>query len=215
MILTRPLLRVLAVLALLNLAACASTPSVNTPEVGPLRLTPDATDANLMLRGHDAVAYFTENAAVKGDPAIKLEHLGATWRFASAANRDAFRKDPARYMPQFGGWCSNGINYAIPGGAGGETDSWRIYRGKLYVFGGKASRDQFEIDTELNLERAHRYWREEVAGSSPRLQRWKRMTFRVPHYKSDAQLQAEWEAMRAAGTLPVMPGARQVVSAEP
>lgn len=215
MIIARWPMRLLALLFCLQLAACASTPSVAAPEVGPLRLTPDSIDANLMLRGYDAVAYFTQSDAVKGDPAIKLEHLGATWRFASEANRDAFRREPARYMPQFGGWCSNGINYAIPGGAGGEPDTWRIYRGKLYVFGGKASRDQFEMDTELNLKRGHEYWKNEVAGSNPRLQRWKRLAFRVPHYKSDAQLQAEWEARRDAGTLPVMPGGTQVVSAAP
>lgn len=215
MITARWPMRVLALLFCLHLAACASTPSVTAPEVGPLRLTPDATDAKLMLRGYDAVAYFTQNDAVKGDPAIRLEHLGATWRFASEANRDAFRREPLRYMPQFGGWCSNGINYAIPGGAGGGPDTWRIYRGKLYVFGEKEARDHFEMDTELNLKRGQEYWTSEVAGSSPRLQRWKRLAFRVPHYKSDAQLQAEWEARRDAGTLPVMPGGKQVVSAAP
>jgi hypothetical protein len=39
--------------------------------------------------------------------------------------------------------------------------------------------------------------------------------FRVPHYKTDAALQAEWEAKRAAGTLPVMPGGPQVVPSAP
>jgi hypothetical protein len=45
--------------------------------------------------------------------------------------------------------------------------------------------------------------------------RTKRLVLRVPHYKSDAALQAEWEAKRAAGTLPVMPGGVQVVPAVP
>jgi hypothetical protein len=34
---------------------------------------------------------------------------------------------------------------------------------------------------------------------------------RVPHYKTDKALQQEWEARLAAKTLPVMPGAPQVV----
>jgi hypothetical protein len=34
---------------------------------------------------------------------------------------------------------------------------------------------------------------------------------RVPHYKTDRQLQDEYEAKLAAKTLPVMPGAPQVV----
>src|SRR5688500_2915894 len=149
----------------LSALGIAWSQSYSSPNAGPFRTMSDGADAKLMLLGHDAVAYFTQNAAVKGDPAIKAEHLGVTWRFASEANRAEFLKSPEKYMPQFGGFCSNGINYAVPWGAGGGPDTWRIYRGKLYVFGGQASRDQFEMDTELNLQRAHRYWNEEVAGS--------------------------------------------------
>jgi hypothetical protein len=117
-------------------------------------------------------------------------------------------------MPQFGGFCANGINYAIPWGGGGAANTWRIYRGKLYVFGGQASRDQFELDTEVNLERAHKYWNEEVASSNAFFTRYKRLVFRVPHYKSGKELQQEYDAKLAAKTLPVMPGAPQVVPAE-
>jgi hypothetical protein len=179
--------------------------------VGPWRTMRDGADERLMLEGHDAVAYFRANAPVPGDPAIRLQWAGVDWRFASAANRAEFQRAPQQYAPQFGGFCSNGINYAIPWGGGGGVDAWRIYRGKLYVFGGRSARDHFELDTELNLARAHRYWDQEVAGSNALLQRSKRLVFRVPHYRSDSGLQADWEARRAAGTLPVMPGAPQVV----
>ncbi len=182
---------------------------------GPWRTTSDGADERLMLEGHDAVAYFAQGAAVKGDPLIKSQHLGVTWRFVSAANKAEFARSPARYMPQFGGYCSNGINYAVPWGGGGAANSWRVYRGKLYVFGGQKARDHFEVDTELNLTRAHHYWDTEVAGSNALLTRWKRLLFRVPHYKTDIELQAEWESMLAARTLPVMPGAAQVVPAAP
>jgi YHS domain-containing protein len=220
MSLFNPMRRLLMALAvavpvLLGLSACAGTKMPPAPDGGPLRTISDGADTRLMLEGHDAVAYFEQNAAVKGDPAIKLEHLGVTWRFATEAHRAAFQKDPQRYMPQFGGWCSNGINYAVPWGGGGGPNTWRIYRGKLYVFGGQKSRDHFEMDTELNLQRAHHYWTEEVAGSNPLWLRYKRLVFRVPHYKSDAELQAEYQAQLAAGTLPVMPGAPQRVRAEP
>ena len=196
-----------------SLAAGALTRSQDSPNEGPFRTVSDGADEKLMLLGHDAVAYFVQNAAVKGDPAIKLEHLGVTYRFASEANKAEFQKSPWKYMPQFGGFCSNGINYAVPWGAGGGPNAWRIYRGKLYVFGGQSSRDHFEMDTERNLELAHRYWNDEVAGSNALLTRWKRLVFRVPHYKTDGELQKEWEAKLAAGTLPVMPGAPQAVPA--
>ena len=182
---------------------------------GPFRTITAGATERLMLEGHDAVAYFTRNEAVRGDPAIQAEHAGVNWRFASEENKAAFLRTPEKYMPQFGGYCSNGINYAIPGGGGGGPNTWRIYRGKLYVFGGQKARDHFEMDTALNLQRAHQYWSGEVAGSNPSTQRLKRMVFRVPHYMSDAALQADWDARLAAGTLPVMPGKLQVVPAAP
>ncbi len=182
---------------------------------GPFRTITEGGTERLMLEGHDAVAYFTRNDAVRGDPAIQAEHAGVNWRFASQENKAAFLRAPEKYMPQYGGYCSNGINYAIPGGGGGGPNTWRIYRGKLYVFGGQKARDHFEMDTALNLQRADQYWTGEVAGSNPSTQRLKRMIFRVPHYMSDAALQAEWESRLAAGTLPVMPGKPQVVPAAP
>ncbi|WP_157559351.1 YHS domain-containing (seleno)protein [Hydrogenophaga crassostreae] len=207
------------------LAACATLfaialPSVAHAEVSadqgpPFRTTSDASATNLMLMGYDPVAYFKVNDAVVGDPANQSDFMGVTWRFSSAENQAEFLRSPETYMPQFGGFCSNGINYAVPWGAGGGPNTWRIYRGKLYVFGGQSSRDQFEMETELNLQRAHQYWTSEIADSNPLVVRYKRLIFRVPHYKSDAALQAEWEAKRAAGSLPVMPGQPQVVPAAP
>lgn len=201
----------IAVTGLLLPSLLLAAPSNESPNEGPFKTTTQGDDPSLMLYGHDPVAYFTQDAAVPGLASITDEHLGVTYRFASEANRAAFRADPARYMPQFGGYCSNGIDYAIPGGGGGGPNTWRIYRGKLYVFGGQQARDHFEMDTERNLELAHHYWNTEIAGHSASLTRARRMLFRVPHYASDAELQARWEAMRDAGTLPVMPGQAQVV----
>jgi YHS domain-containing protein len=194
-------------------AGAATAQAYESPNDGPLRTISDGEDDKLMLYGYDAVAYFWSNEAQRGDPAIKAQHLGVTWRFANEANKAEFLKNPAKYMPQFGGYCANGINYAIPGGGGGAPNTWRIYRGKLYVFGGQSSRDHFEMDTESNLQLAHKYWNEEIAGANPRWVRLKRFIARVPHYKSDRALQAEWEAKLAAKTLPVMPGSPQVVPA--
>jgi YHS domain-containing protein len=192
-------------------AALAQGQNWSSPNTGPWRLSSNGEDSQLMLEGHDAVAYFTQNAAVKGDPAIKLAHLGVTYRFASEANKALFAASPEKYMPQFGGFCANGINYAVPWGSGGGENTWRIYKGKLYVFGGQGSRDQFEMDTALNLDRAHKYWNEEIAGSNAVFTRFKRLIFRVPHYKTDAELKADYTARLDSKTLPVMPGATQVV----
>lgn len=205
----------------LPLAACGAAPlapgqpvALDGPSGGPWRTSTQDGAEGVMLEGHDAVAYFRQRAALRGSAEHALSRFGVTWLFAHAANREAFAREPQRYLPQFGGFCSNGINYAIPWGGGGGPDSWRIYRGRLYVFGGRSARDHFEMDTELNLRRAHHYWNTEVAGRPAIATRIRRLLIRVPHYRSDASLQAEWEQRRQAGSLPVMPGNPQVVPAD-
>ena len=150
----------------------------------------------LMLKGHDVVAYFTQGRHQLGQPGISSVHEGVTFRFASAEHKALFDQAPQKYLPQYGGFCASGIAYAIPWG--GDADTWRIIDGKLYIFGGAGSRDAFELDVPGNLALANRYWADEVAGSNSFWQRSKRLVFRVPHYKSGAELAAAVAAAKAA-----------------
>src|SRR5512134_3100334 len=81
------LMRVLCAAVLVLGSASVFAQGYSSPNNGPFRTMSDGADAKLMLLGYDAVAYFTQNAAVKGDPNIKLEHLGVTYRFASEAHK--------------------------------------------------------------------------------------------------------------------------------
>lgn len=161
------------------LAACASLDTIS-----------DGEDGKLMLHGMDPVGYFTAGLAMPGKREFKAEHGGVTYRFANETNRRLFITSPDRYVPQFGGFCANGMAYALP--VPGETSSFKIIDGKLYMFGGKRARQFFEMDQERNLRLAWYYWENEVKGSSWRLQSWKRMLFRVPHYKTNAELADEY-----------------------
>ena len=62
----------------------------------------------LAIKGYDPVAYFPEGGrkAVKGDKNLSHTHKGATYHFATRDNLDRFKKNPARYEPAHGGWCS-------------------------------------------------------------------------------------------------------------
>ncbi|MEM6585777.1 MAG: YHS domain-containing (seleno)protein, partial [Pseudomonadota bacterium] len=60
----------------------------------------------LALSGYDSVEYHASREAVVGDAGITHEWNGATWRFASAANRDLFAANPEAYAPQYGGHCA-------------------------------------------------------------------------------------------------------------
>lgn len=180
-------LLLLSIAPVLALAGCGAmlAQNPNSP-LKPVRAVAIGDDAHVMLDGHDVVAYFTLGRHAKGSPQFKTVHEGVAFYFASAEHKALFDKDPVKYIPQYGGFCANGINYAIPWG--GDADTWRIYDGKLYIFGGAGSRAAFELDRAANLVLADKYWREEVAGSNSFVQRTKRLVFRVPHYKSGAEL---------------------------
>jgi YHS domain-containing protein len=151
---------------------------------------------HLILKGHDVVAYFTLGRHLPGKPEFASRYQGVDFRFSSAEHKALFDANPEKYLPQFGGYCANGIVYGIPWG--GDADTWKIIDGKLYIFGGQSSQEAFELDTAANLKLAEKYWKEEVAGSNSFLQRSRRLVLRVPHYKSGEELAKEIAAAKAA-----------------
>ncbi len=165
---------------LLTLGGCATHNTVS-----------DGDDGRLMLKGHDPVSYFTLAKPAPGSPAFKAEHEGVTYRFMSEENRALFVKSPDKYKPQYNGFCANGLVYAIS--LGGNHDAFKIVNGRLFMFGGGNSKKYWEMDEKRNLELGDNYWKTEVQGSVPRLQSWKRLVFKVPHYKTNRELAAEWE----------------------
>lgn len=185
--LQRPLVGAALSLGLFALAGCgamsAQNPSSTLKPVNAVEIPPDA---RVMLKGADVVAYFTQNAYVQGNPSFKSTYEGVSFYFASAEHKAAFDQAPARYLPQYGGYCANGVVYGIPWG--GDADTWKLIDGKLYIFGGQGSKDGFELDEKANLALAEKYWNEEVKGSNSFVQRAKRMVVRVPHYQSGEAL---------------------------
>lgn len=108
------------------------------------------------LKGYDAVAYFTEGKPVKGSPQFQYDWMGAKWLFASAANRDQFAKDPAKYAPQFGGYCA----YAVSQGhtANIDPEAWRVVDGRLYLNWSKGVQKKWEADVPGNIKKGNENW---------------------------------------------------------
>jgi YHS domain-containing protein len=136
----------------------------------------------------------------RGSATIKAEFDGVTYRFFSEDNKALFLKSPEKWVPQYGGFCANGIMYGIPWG--GDGDQWKLVDGKLYIFGGAASRNYFLMYEKRNLPLAERYWNDEVKGRNALIQRYKRLVLRVPHYQTGAELEAEWQKSRQNGGVP-------------
>lgn len=173
--------RVAAILLIFSLLAGCATRNVVS----------EGGDSQLMLRGNDPVAYFTANAALRGDPAIKAEHEGLTYRFTSEANRQLFMKSPERYVPAYGGYCASGAHYALKSNI--NADVFKIVDGRLFLFGSRRSMQHWELDEKANIALGDKYWAEETRDAPARLQNWKRYVFRVPHYKTNADLEAEYQ----------------------
>ena len=117
------LLLPLAVIAL----GAAALPDRAEAAAAEKRYAPDGLGAG----GYDPVAYFTEGKAVEGSEQFTAEHGGVTYRFASAAHRDAFAAATETYLPQYGGYCA----YAAAQGYLAPTDpeAFTVKDGKLYL----------------------------------------------------------------------------------
>jgi YHS domain-containing protein len=180
----------LAGAVIVGVSACAPL-VVQSPggQISPVNAVAQGDDKHLMLFGHDVVSYFTENKHRLGSEAYKSKVGEVTFRFSSAENKAVFDKEPNKYVPQYGGYCANGLVYSIPWG--GNADNFKIIDGKLYIFGGQGSLDAFMLDVKGNTELADKYWKTEVAGSNAFIHRTKRTTLaRVAHYKSGPELAA-------------------------
>ena len=93
---------------------------------------PELNNKNgLAVKGYDVVAYFADGGPVKGTANDSYQWQGATWQFASPEHRAAFMREPAKYAPQYGGYCA----YAVAQGNIVDIDpnQWKIVNGKLYL----------------------------------------------------------------------------------
>lgn len=95
-------------------------------------------------KGYDVVAYFNKGEPTKGVKEFSYQWKGATWLFADAKNLEAFKAEPDKYAPQYGGYCA----YAASKNkiASVNPKNWKIVDGKLY----------------LNHDIAHTLWKRNI-----------------------------------------------------
>jgi YHS domain-containing protein len=109
----------------------------------------------LALSGFDPVAYFLNDAAVPGSADYELIHDGAVWRFASAANRDAFREAPEVYTPRFGGFDASGV--ADGRAVDADPHRFAVIGAKLYFFRNDENRRRFLAEAALRAKAQQRW----------------------------------------------------------
>jgi YHS domain-containing protein len=111
---------------------------------------------NVAVHGHDVVAYFTAGSPTVGKSDFSAKHEGAVYHFSSAANRDAFKANPAKYAPQFGGFCAMGV--ALDKKLDGDPTAWKIVDNKLYLNVNKDVQKKWNEDVPGNLVKAVSSW---------------------------------------------------------
>jgi len=146
----------LALLALLAASPVALAEEPLEPAVEAATQPRNVSRAGLALKGYDPVAYFETGAPAKGSPDIEHSWGGATWRFSSEAHRVAFIADPARYAPQYGGYCA----WAVSQGYTAKIDptAWKIVEGKLYLNYSAKVQKTWEGDVPGNIAKADKNW---------------------------------------------------------
>ncbi|MFH0344207.1 MAG: YHS domain-containing (seleno)protein [Chromatiales bacterium] len=107
------------------------------------------------LRGFDVVAYFNDKNPLKGLAEHKA-YKSSTFHFASKANRDVFAADPAKYAPQYGGFCA----FGMAGGYKAATDpaAFTVIDGKLYLNYNRDVQEQWSADTRGFIVKADKSW---------------------------------------------------------
>lgn len=108
------------------------------------------------LRGYDPVAYFEENRAARGEERYMAAYKGSTFYFSSAAHRDKFIAAPAKYAPQYGGFCA----FGTAGGYKAAIDpaAFTIVDGKLYLNYNRDIQKKWSADIPGYIQKADRNW---------------------------------------------------------
>ena len=112
----------------------------------------------ISLHGFDPVAYFTQNKAVKGEPVLTASYQGVTYQFASKEDQAAFEADPAKYVPQYGGFCALATSKGIK--ADIDPHAFAINDGKLYVNYSDKALQAYQHDIKGNTDNANHNWPE-------------------------------------------------------
>lgn len=112
--------------------------------------------APLGLHGADPVALLDNGVNAEGIAEFSAVHDGVAYYFSSEANKTAFEAVPARYIPQYGGFCAYGVSVVKK--FDGDPRFAAVVDDKLYVFLNEGVYNAFLKDTAGTIENAEAAW---------------------------------------------------------
>jgi YHS domain-containing protein len=119
---------------------------------GPLNLD----SHGVAIHGHDPVAYFVDGKPSKGRSDLSASANGATYWFASEKNLQTFKADPAKYEPQYGGYCAYGVAQGFKPDI--DPTAFKVVEGKLFLNLSPAVQSRWLADVPGHIVRANANW---------------------------------------------------------
>jgi YHS domain-containing protein len=158
---------------------------------------------NVMLLGYDPVAYFTRGTPTRGNKEIASTLPGRTYYFESIQHKARFDNTPAKYEPQYAGFCSNGAPYKIK--LGSDPTEFEIVNGRLFIFGDILGREMWKLHRDENIANADRVW-SEIRDAGWRGASLSAFANKVPWYRTGDALHKEYERQNPGKKLTYDPG---------
>jgi hypothetical protein len=114
-------------------------------------------DKGVALGRIDALSYFSpDQRLIYGDQQRSITYKGAKFYFVTNSHAEAFKSDPERFAPQFGGYD------ALAASQGNRVPAnprvFIVQDGRLYLFKDRDSMRQWKQDVAANIERGNQAW---------------------------------------------------------
>ena len=116
-----------------------------------------AAGAPLALHGVDPVAFKDLNNRVEGSAAYTAVHDGVAYYFDTQANMETFKKSPAKYVAEQGGFCTFGVSVGKK--FDGDPRYADIRNGKLYLFLNEEIFRMYQKDKDGTIAKADAQWK--------------------------------------------------------
>lgn len=113
---------------------------------------------NKAIDGYDVVSLLKNGKIEKGTDENIYLWQNANWSFKNKENLDSFISNPAKYIPQYGGYCAFGCSKGYK--ASTEIETWTIVDGKLYFNYNLKVKENWLKNKEAFIKTANENWLE-------------------------------------------------------
>ncbi|MGF1763161.1 YHS domain-containing (seleno)protein [Aliivibrio kagoshimensis] len=113
--------------------------------------------SNKALGGYDAVSYFESDQPIMGNATFSTVYKSADWFFSSQQHLDAFKANPEKYAPQYGGHCAWAVAEKSDK-APGDPEVWTIVNNKLYLNYNKDIQQKWEMNIPGFISDGDKNW---------------------------------------------------------